>query len=597
MWNWIFEEQKESNFVKKQQVIDEISELIENELLYVVFQPIFSIVNGWVFGYEALTRVKDRQNYQIELLFKNAVATKMISPLELKIRKMAISKVAKTDKFLFLNLTPEVLIDPSHNIGFTDKLVEEYEFKKENIIFEITEETAIKNFSLFKESVNYYKKRGYKIAIDDFGSGNAGLKMLSIIEPDFVKIDKHFIQGIDMDPVKQNIVESILFIANKMGIKVVAEGIEREEELKTIISFNVPLLQGFLLSKPSEELITKNIELNKYLKKIHNDSFDSSQIGHITHYIKPIQPDEPLSIAYARFLEHPKIRSLPVVEDNKIVGAIIRNFFFENVILGKFGYGMHLNYKKRIKDIMIYPSLVVEGNISLEEVSRRILNRKNEYLYDDIYITSNGKYIGLVPVYVLLDAITERSIMFARSANPLTGLPGNEAIQREIVKRLKANTEFEVMYIDINNFKPYNDHYGFERGDQVIKKLAEIILQATETINNVCFIGHIGGDDFIVLTPTDSSINIGNSIIELFEQHLRSFHDEIDYINGYYLSKNRKDEYETFNLLSLSIAIITANNKIDSYGKLASLATEVKKYAKRLSFNQQKSVIVKDQRK
>lgn len=145
----------------------------------------------------------------------------------------------------------------------------------------------------------------------------------------------------------------------------------------------------------------------------------------ITQYIEPIKPDEALSTAYNRFLEHPKIRSLPVVENEKIVGAVIRNSFFENVILRKFGYGMHLNYKKRIKDVMIYPSLVVEGKLRLEDVSRMILNRKNEYLYDDIYIIDNGKYIGLVPVYLLLDAITERSITFARNTNPLTGLPGN----------------------------------------------------------------------------------------------------------------------------------------------------------------------------
>lgn len=262
----MLEEIAQSKNENEGEFVNEIRKLLDNEMLYVVFQPIYSTANGWVFGYEALTRIKNKEDYKIESLFKNAVATKMISPLEFKIREMAISRMNKPNKFLFLNLTPEVLIDPSHNIGFTDKLAEHYGVPKEKIVFEITEETAVKNFSLFKESVNYYKKRGYKIAIDDFGSGYAGLKMLSIIEPDFIKIDRHFIQRIDEDQLKQNIVESVLFIANKMGIKVVAEGIEREAELKTLINFNVHLIQGFLLGKPLKEPDIKNIELDKYLK-------------------------------------------------------------------------------------------------------------------------------------------------------------------------------------------------------------------------------------------------------------------------------------------------------------------------------------------
>lgn len=105
------------------------------------------------------------------------------------------------------------------------------------------------------------------------------------------------------------------------------------------------------------------------------------------------------------------------------------------------------------------------------------------------YIINNGKYIGLVSVYLLLNAITEISITLARDVNPLTGLPGNKAIQREIVRRMKTNKDFDVMYIDINNFKPYNDHYGFERGDYVIKKLSEIIQQSVENYIRHCSIG------------------------------------------------------------------------------------------------------------
>lgn len=269
-----------SNFYNPSFILEsrnEILELINNNKLTVFFQPIYSAANGFVLGYEALTRISGLKNYPIENLFEKAIASKTISALELKIREIAISKISSQDqeiskKLLFLNLSPEVLLDPSHNIGFTDRLTKFYGISREQIIFEITEESAIKNFDLFKQSVTYYKKRGYKIAIDDFGSGYAGLKMLSIIEPDFIKIDRHFISSIDKDKIKKNIVDAIIRLAHKMGISIVAEGIEKEEELKTVINLKVDLLQGFLLFKPSYEFQKKPFKLNKNINDINLDT-------------------------------------------------------------------------------------------------------------------------------------------------------------------------------------------------------------------------------------------------------------------------------------------------------------------------------------
>jgi diguanylate cyclase (GGDEF)-like protein len=203
---------------------------------------------------------------------------------------------------------------------------------------------------------------------------------------------------------------------------------------------------------------------------------------------------------------------------------------------------------------------------------------------DNIFVLADGEYSGIVNVNKLFSAITEINLTLAKGANPLTGLPGNESIRREINKRLKDTEGFDISYIDIDNFKPFNDNYGFQRGDIVIKTIGEIISTAACSSATVscCFCGHIGGDDFIIITEPHRLEFVSTQIIKALEEHLPLFHGEKDYAAGCYSALNRKGEQETFGLLSLSIGIVnTQLTPVNSYVQLASISTEVKKLAKK----------------
>ncbi len=569
-----------------------ILELLDSNSLTVYYQPIFSAKDGAVYGYEALTRIKDdRNNVDIGELFKKAILTNTISSLDVHCRGNAIKQAAalgidKRNSHLFINICPETLTDPAHNVGITDELAEKWGIPKEKIILEITEESAIHNYNLFKQSIAYYKDRGYRIAIDDFGAGHGGLKMLSIIEPDFVKIDRHFISNIDKAIIKSNLVDSIATACHRMGIKVIAEGIEQQEELEAVLNMGIELLQGYHLHKPSPMLNgDRAIVPVLHGRKINGSHTRGEQsfIGDIAHDAEPVDPSATIMTVFNRFIKNADLRGLPVVEDGRVLGMLHRIKFLENQILGKCGYGFSLNLHKSISQLMEQQFLMVEANTTLEEVAQRISSRKAEFLYDDICVTKSGKYFGTVAISSLLDAMTERSLVLAKGANPLTGLPGNESIQREIDKKLSQNMHFDVCYIDIDNFKPYNDHYGFERGDSVIRALAGIGESTVKSFDpsSFNFVGHIGGDDFIVITRPQISIPVCEKIISRFEAQLVDFHGIEDHGKGSYISKNRKGQEETFALLSLSIGIVSTEiNKIESYAQLASIATEVKKAAK-----------------
>ncbi len=569
-----------------------ILNVLDSDALTIHFQTIFSAKEGKIFGYEALTRVKGEHPFaDVSEMFRKAALTDTISTLDVCCRENAIKQASllglgHTNANLFINVCPETMMDRAFRPNITDEMAEKWGIPKDRIILEITEESAIYNYKLFKQSIEYYRSMGYKIAIDDFGAGHGGLKMLSIIEPDYVKIDRHFISNIDKAIVKSNLVDSIATACHRMGIKVIAEGIEQQEELEAVLNMGIELLQGYFLHKPSPTLNSDHAYIPALQSRRSNNISDRSEqsfIGEICTYIEPINPASSAMTAFNRFIKDAGLRGLPVVDIERVLGMLHRNWFLENQILGRCGYGFALNSYKNVSKLIDRQFMLVESNTTLEEVAQRINTRKKEFLYDDICVTKNGKYFGTVAISALLDAMTERSLILAKGANPLTGLPGNEFIQRGIEKKLSQNMHFDVCYVDINNFKPYNDHYGFERGDIVLRKLAHVLEETVESFDsgNFNFVGHIGGDDYIVITRPQISIPVCEKVIAEFETHLPVFHGDEDFKRGSYASSNRKGQEETFGLLSLSIGIVSTEvHKIGSYAQLASIATEVKKAAK-----------------
>ncbi|MEW6595423.1 MAG: bifunctional diguanylate cyclase/phosphodiesterase [Thermodesulfobacteriota bacterium] len=569
-----------------------IIQLLDDNGLISWFQPIFCRQTGKVFGYEALARLADplRHGVDIASLFRRAQAEGIISALDMLCRENAFCRAAELgiagqDAFLYVNICPATLMHPAHRGGMTDQLAEACGITKERIILELTEQESIRNYELFKRSVAHYRNRGYKIAIDDFGAGYGGLKMLSIIQPDYVKVDRHFITGIDRDSFKYNLVDAIATVCHKLGITVIAEGIEQEEELETMARFDIDLLQGYLLARPGPELVQVRHPLLGRQETILccPDPMATCTIGSTVRYVAPLAPEEPLMEAFRRFKDEPGLHGIPVVEGGRVLGMLSRMDFLENELVGPYGYGFALSAHRRIGEVLGQEYLLVEAATPMQEVVRRVKARQGRSLHDDICVAKNGRYLGTVAITALLDAITQKSIQLAKGANPLSGLPGNEFIQRTITTLIGQRVDFDVCYVDIDDFKPYNDHYGFEKGDQVIKRLGQLLVEVVQPneSDRFRFVGHIGGDDFIVVTRPHSSLSLCQRIIEAFAGLLPEFHGPVELGEGYYLATDRQGQLRRFSLLSLSIGIVgTERCAVQSYGELAFLASGVKRAAK-----------------
>ena len=218
-----------------------------------VFQPVFDLSSGKMIGIEALSRgPKGSELESGEILFSLAERTEMLLPLERITRSQALEAAgaARPDWKIFLNLSPAAASDPDFLGPLFLEEVASRGLSPDQIVLEITERTYVVYQELFREVLARFRQQNFHIAVDDVGTGYSSLASLADIEPDYLKFDAVFVRGIDKHPTKQQLLDALLSFARKMHTQVIAEGIESEEELKTLRALHVPYGQGFLLARP-----------------------------------------------------------------------------------------------------------------------------------------------------------------------------------------------------------------------------------------------------------------------------------------------------------------------------------------------------------
>jgi len=562
-----------------------------------VYQPIVSLTDGKIFGYEALSRVSDDKNSDkiidlgIEHIIKIAERTNKLWEFETLCRKKALENakdiLVDAEKKLFINVNPNVIHDGEFKDGFTKSRLDKYGLDFQNIVFEITERNAISDKDVFLEAIDHYRKQNYGIAIDDVGSAYSGLNVINDIKPNIIKLDMNLIRNIDKDETKQFLCKAMVDFGKNAEIKVIAEGIETEEELQMLIKLGVDFGQGYFLGIPRQsfsDLAPEKISMiekyhsQKYVERFKNSIYPS--IGYLSRKGYCFSPDEKAEDVYEMLILNPTITEFTLVENERAIGFMTR-LGLNELFSGRYGYSIYS--KKNILDLVNNDFLKVNHNMPIDYVSRIAMQRPFERLYNPIVVEQEGKYLGIVTIKDLLDAITKIEIDVATHSNPLTGLPGNLLIEKEITNHIFGNEPYCITYYDLDNFKAYNDAYGFQNGDLMLALVADILkAQAT----NGEFVGHIGGDDFIVICDYHEGEKFCQAVIDEFSSKVKSLYREEDVKNGYIMSKNRNGVPENFPIASLSIAGVSNRNKsyknTDDFSKDI---TQVKKNCKKQKGN------------
>ncbi|ADL12394.1 EAL domain-containing protein [Acetohalobium arabaticum] len=501
-----------------------LAEIIDQEQIQILYQPLISLQSGEKMGYEALTRGPEGSEFERpDYLFGFAKETDLLLDLEHLCRRKSI--IDATDfldgERLSINVSPEVIEVDDFKKGVTEQLISDLEMNKKNIIFEITEKTAINNFDIFRKTLKHYYGQGYQIAVDDVGAGYANLQTISELHPQYIKLDMSLVRKVNIDTTKEALLEALINFAHRIDAKVIAEGIEDYDELEKLIELGVDYGQGYLIQHPlstpkpidqslKQFILKKNEELEKSI------TINTLKIEKIARQDITLHQDDLVEKAVNYFEQNHYLTGIVVVNDEETpVGLIMKDELYYR--LGK-RFGVSLFKQRSVELIMEKHPLIVDGEETIKEVSRQAMSREHDRIYNYIVVTKEDKYYGSVSIRSLLEHITKMQVDVAQNLNPLTGLPGNSLIEQQLDKAINNNSDLAIMYIDLDNFKAFNDNYGFENGDRVIKLTADILVNLTRQGD---FVGHIGGDDFIVITEAKGAKAVSQRIINRYEDEVK----------------------------------------------------------------------------
>lgn len=526
-------------------------------------QPIADIRSGHAHGFEALARETAALGFStIPEFFTFAEEIGVRSEVDRLLYSKAAEKLRShepgREALLFLNLdrkhatmAQETLSTLLSGLGKTGLL-------PSDVCIEITEVGNELTSSALLGVVTMLRQSGFRIAIDDFGTGLSGLQALYELQPEYVKVDRFFISGLERDARKRVFLSRVVELVHSLGSQVVAEGIESVEELHACRDAGCDLVQGYFIARPSCDVA--EIKTN-YVSVSHNGDRRSPQpraqsiaAEGIVVPLEPIHEGTRVETVVEYFLGHPECSFLPVVNARSMPLGIVRERDLRSLVQSPFGRDLMKNasFPLTIRNYLVRLP-IVDAKIA----ATHLIEQCAQSVDEGIIVMKDMRYAGFVPSSALLQLAGTIRLRQAQNQNPLTHLPANDSIIDFISSACTdRRVSHAFCHLDFNNFKPFNDVYGFHVGDRAILMFAD--LMRAEFGHDMGFIGHIGGDDFFV-GMSGSVHELPARLLEMrarFASNAESLYVPEHRLKGYLECAGRDGVVTRFPLLTCSIALL-----------------------------------------
>jgi diguanylate cyclase (GGDEF)-like protein len=556
----------------------------------IALQPITDIRSGAAHGFEALARNTPALGFaSIAEFFAFADRLGMKTDVDNFLCGKAAQKLDSvahgSDALLFLNLDRQRIAEQQETLPGLIAALAKCGFAPSDVCIEITEGGEACEGDGLPKAVEALRRHGFRLAIDDFGTGLSGLQALYEWQPEYVKIDRFFINGLERDGRKRLFVSRVVELAHTLGTKVVAEGVERVEELQACREAGCDLVQGYFVARPSCEIadikpVYASVVTNPDRRLVPRGSLSLESENAVT-CLRSIPDSTRVEFVVDYFLGQPDCCFLPVVDARAMPLGIIRERDLRAIIQSPFGRDLLRNVScpLTIRDFLVRLP-VVDAKIC----PTRLIEQCTQSIDEGILVTTDMRYSGFVTSNALLRLAGQIRLRQAQSQNPLTHLPANDAIL-DFIGRACADRSVDhaLCHLDFDFFKPFNDVYGFHVGDRAIIMFAEL-LRAEFDHDNV-FLGHIGGDDFF--TGSSGPVkDFQSRLIKVrarFASAAESLYAPEQRRSGYLECAGRDNVVKRFPLLSCSMAVLHlpagghAATPSDIAHELAGLKTAAKK--------------------
>ncbi|WP_082910693.1 bifunctional diguanylate cyclase/phosphodiesterase [Magnetospirillum moscoviense] len=564
--------------------------------LDIALQPIVNIHTGACYGYEALLRNHEEAGFaSIDDVFDTGHALGLLSDIEMCVREKAAAKFRQMPHWrqtkLFINIDNRSLAADDDLPVRTRAMLDRHGIEESQVVFEVSERHPIGVPATARIALGHYKKANFRLAIDDFGTGFSGLQLLYFSAPDVLKIDRFFISDIASDSKKKLFLGQIVNIAHLLGVVVLAEGVETEREYFVCKDIGCDLIQGWLVQKPTrraQDLLPHYGEVERLGRAERRAPVsDQKLIADQITQVEPIMQDCPMEQVFERFRSDKTVTFFPVIDAAGEPVGIVREAELKDYTYSQYGKALIANKTigRRLKDFVVRCP-IADINTKAEQILQVYSAVENS---EGILIVDTMKYVGFLSAHSLLRVINEKNLAAARDQNPLTRLPGNNLIHEYLSEALAAtDTPFVLAYFDFDNFKPFNDKYGFRLGDRAITLFAELLTKAMP--RDCGFPGHVGGDDFFAAfrgLPPDEAVAVTARLIAAFARDVESFYDDATRKQGHIDGTDRQGNSLRFPLMTVSAAVIhlpagRAACSVDDVGQqIAVLKKQAKQSASR----------------
>ncbi len=570
-----------------------ITRLIADRALAAVFQPIVDLGSGTVVGYEGLIRGPSGTDLEPPAaLFAQAAREGETIALEQAAALTCLDAFAALgcDGKLFLNFSAGTILQLARERERVRQRLVRARIGAERIVIELTEQNATTDIAQIGPAVASLRDAGIQFALDDYGTANASMNLWLRLHPDVVKIDRFFIHDIARDPLKFEAVKAMQHFAQASGAQLIAEGIENECDLIVVRDMGICCVQGFLLGRP-------NAQPSRVVAPAARDAIRAPHIAAFPGATRSVRPagtiagkmlvpapalprDATSNDVLELFNRMPDLHAVALVERGRPVALVNRRGFIDRFALP---YHREVFGKKPCLQFANDAPLMIDNATTFEELATLLASHDQRYLADGFVITEHGRYVGLGTGESLVRTVTEMRIEAARYANPLTFLPGNIPISAHIDRLLQRDAGFHACYVDLNQFKPFNDQYGYWQGDEVLKFAATVLAGVCDPQRD--FLGHVGGDDFLVLFQRADWRERAADAIARFNDGAQLFYTQADRQAGGLHGEDRHGNPAFFGFVTMAIGAVgvpAGAHGAKRYGsdEIASVAALAKRRAK-----------------
>lgn len=510
-------------------------------------QPIVDLMHrGRVFAYEALCRLRTPDGrllsgYETFALARQAFRAKEIDLAAIRSALTTKAHLLHNGTPVFINVLPQNFIHLNSPCSPLRGLPDALGIPSHQVIIELVESEHVDPEAL-ADACDILRGMGFRITLDDFGTGYNSLSMLATLRPDFVKFDRNLVHGIQGSRVRMVLLEALVSMAQRLGCATIAEGLERVEDVIQCRNAGVHYAQGYFFAMPSS--VPETPELIPHSREAGH-SLPRKTIRPADYVNKTMTLPAAATVKEAMELldRLPDLSHLIVLDAAKPIGYARRSDLWKTR-----PFSLITNCCRPV-------SKILKGNLpGLQLVQRFVLESRSTEPW--IVVNDEDEYLGTVEPSVVLPQIIAG---FENGEyHPLSLLPTGPVLRSTLDRHLQEQegNETVLVYVDIDHFKAFNDRYGFVRGDAMIKLLAEILRQQRSAWPDA-YVGHIGGDDFIVIIP-QKMLNLTGA----FQEVMDSFHrlsaylyDSRDLQKGFF----ETPEGEQYPVASLSVVVVNGS--------------------------------------